>query len=70
MIAIWEEILSLSSIGINDDFFDLGGHSIKAIEVIGAIRKKLGLQLPLSCLFEHKTIKGLSEYIKIKRCTR
>ncbi|TNP23667.1 amino acid adenylation domain-containing protein [Bacillus sp. CD3-5] len=66
LIAIWEEILSLSSIGINDDFFDLGGHSIKAIEVIGAIRKKLGLQLPLSCLFEHKTIKGLSEYIKIK----
>ncbi|MDC2865509.1 non-ribosomal peptide synthetase [Bacillus sp. BP-3] len=61
---IWGEALNLTSVGINEDFFDLGGHSIKAIEVMGLIRKKLNLHIPLSCLFEYKTIKELSEYIK------
>ncbi|CAM4057720.1 hypothetical protein BAMA_00645 [Bacillus manliponensis] len=62
LVGIWEEVLNLQSVGVNEDFFDLGGHSIKAIEIIGLIRKRLGIHLPISCLFEYRTIRGISEY--------
>jgi|GEM_PF-520801 len=64
LCSIWEKILGTSPIGINEDFFDLGGHSIKAIEVVGAIRRKIGRDIPLSTLFEYRTIELLSEWLE------
>lgn len=64
LCSIWEKILGTSPIGINEDFFDLGGHSIKAIEVVGAIRKSLSRDIPLSILFEYRTIELLSEWLE------
>lgn len=61
--AIWKEILDLQHLNRNDDFFDIGGHSIKAIELISAIRKKMNIELPIAALFEYRTIAMLSNWI-------
>ncbi|MEW6731714.1 MAG: amino acid adenylation domain-containing protein, partial [Acidobacteriota bacterium] len=53
---LWEEIVNVSPIGIKDNFFYLGGHSLSALRLIAQIRKRFGQQLPLATLFEGPTI--------------
>ncbi len=60
---IWREILNLDEIGIHDNFFSLGGHSLHATRVISRIRKFLHLELPLGRLFEFPTIAGLAAFV-------
>ncbi|HFC12371.1 MAG TPA: non-ribosomal peptide synthetase, partial [Anaerolineae bacterium] len=62
--AIWCEILSLDSIGIYDDFFVLGGHSLSATQVIERIRIQFGIDFPLYHLFEKRTIAGLAQLLE------
>lgn len=61
---IWCQILGLSEAGINDNFFDLGGHSLKATALISRIHKEFNVEMPLREVFVSPTIKGLSTYIK------
>ncbi|MCS4475417.1 condensation domain-containing protein, partial [Clostridium botulinum] len=61
---IWSEILGIEKIGINDNFFDLGGHSLKATILISKIHKELNREVPLKELFKSPTIKELSKYIE------
>ncbi|MDB6053782.1 MAG: Non-ribosomal peptide synthetase component [Verrucomicrobiales bacterium] len=61
--AIWAEVLRLPQVGIDDNFFDLGGHSLKAIQCIVRIRENLGTELTLSNLIERPTIRGLAEVV-------
>jgi len=63
LAAIWRELLVVEEIGINDDFFDLGGQSLVAIKALSRIRDTFELDLPLRNLFEHPTIAGLAEVI-------
>ncbi|MCD6569379.1 MAG: amino acid adenylation domain-containing protein, partial [Deltaproteobacteria bacterium] len=60
---IWKEILGLDKVGIHDNFFDLGGHSLKVTQVVSRIRKKLGVDLPVRSVFEEPTIEGLCRVI-------
>jgi amino acid adenylation domain-containing protein/non-ribosomal peptide synthase protein (TIGR01720 family) len=60
---IWQEQLGIESVGINDDFFELGGDSLKAITIGGKIHKKMDAEIPLSEFFNHPTIRELSQYI-------
>ncbi len=61
---IWQKVLGLSSIGIQDNFFDLGGHSLAAVRVFSEIESALGCRLPLATLFKAPTIEQLSELIE------
>jgi len=45
LAAIWEDVLELESIGLNDSFFDLGGHSLLLMRVVARIKKELGIKL-------------------------
>ena len=57
---IWEEVLKCNKIGINDDFFALGGDSIKAIQVSSRLQN-IGLKIELKNIIEHSTIAELVE---------
>ncbi len=58
LVKLWAKVLSVSqdTIGITDDFFDLGGHSIRAMQLRGLIHKELGTKLQLKELFSESTI--------------
>ncbi|USG66582.1 amino acid adenylation domain-containing protein [Brevibacillus ruminantium] len=64
LAAIWQEVLNVGAIGINEDFFDLGGHSIKVIEMAGLLRKRMNVRLAPSDLFLYRTVEALSEYLQ------
>ncbi|HAO13792.1 MAG TPA: non-ribosomal peptide synthetase, partial [Planktothrix sp. UBA8407] len=57
---IWQEVLGLKTINIFDNFFDLGGHSLKAAQVISRLREKFSINIPLNYLFSEPTIAGLA----------
>ncbi|GJM33280.1 MAG: non-ribosomal peptide synthetase [Saprospiraceae bacterium] len=63
LTEIWKELLGLEEIGVHDNFFEIGGHSLIAIRVVLAIRKKLDTELEIKTLFEHKTIAQLAKFI-------
>ncbi|MGB8190633.1 MAG: amino acid adenylation domain-containing protein, partial [Chitinophagaceae bacterium] len=60
MAIIWQELLDLESIGIDDDFFEKGGHSLKAMRLLAAIEDKFGQRLSMRYLFATPTIRQLS----------
>ena len=61
--AIWAEILGVSQVGVQSNFFDLGGHSLRAIQVISRLYKAFGIELSLRSLFEAPTVAALAEKI-------
>jgi nonribosomal peptide synthetase DhbF len=58
--AVWAEILGLDPIGIDDDFFELGGDSLLAVRITVRAREALGRTVALQSLFESPTVKALS----------
>jgi bacitracin synthase 3 len=60
LASIWERILGVGRVGMNDNFFDLGGHSIKAIRIASAIAKELGQEVPLALIFQNPTPASLA----------
>ncbi len=62
--AIWAEVLGLNQIGVHSDFFEMGGHSLRATQVISRLYKIFGVELPLRAIFEAPTVAGLSEKIE------
>jgi hypothetical protein len=63
LVEIWEQYLPVERIGINDDFFDAGGHSLLANQVISRVQQEFGVDLPLRRLFEAPTIAELGVLI-------
>ena len=65
LVGLWAIILNIKSevISIDSNFFQLGGHSLKATILASRIHKELNLKLPLAEIFKNPTIRGLSEYI-------
>jgi len=53
---IWEKVLGVQPIGIKDNFFDLGGHSLLSVRLMAEIHKKFGKDLPISTLFQAPNI--------------
>ncbi|MEL6160846.1 MAG: amino acid adenylation domain-containing protein [Cyanobacteria bacterium J06554_11] len=58
---IWADILSLEQVSVYDNFFEIGGHSLLAAQVIARIQTTCGLTLPLAALFEFPTIAALAQ---------
>jgi thioesterase domain-containing protein/aryl carrier-like protein len=59
LVAIWSSILESDEFDLDDDFFDLGGTSVKAMQLQRAIRDKFGYDLPIGIIFENATIARL-----------
>jgi amino acid adenylation domain-containing protein len=60
LATIWKEILSLDLVGLHDDFFSLGGHSLRALQVTSRIRQHFHVDVPLRSFFSHPTLAGLA----------
>ncbi len=54
--GIWASILHLDRVGIDDDFFDLGGASLAALETVAATERQFSIELPDALVFEHRTL--------------
>jgi myxalamid-type nonribosomal peptide synthetase MxaA len=67
LAGIWLEILGLPRVGVHDDFFALGGHSLAATRLLHALRRAFGVDLPLRSLFRRPTIAGLAAEIAAAR---
>jgi acyl carrier protein len=59
VLAIWCDVLGVDDLGVTDNFFTVGGHSLAAIKVVSLIRERLGLSLPTNLLFERHTVRDL-----------
>jgi thioesterase domain-containing protein/acyl carrier protein len=64
LAAIWQQVLSLESIGTKDNFFDLGGDSSLAVRMFAEIEKTFKVKLPLATLYETPTIEELARVVR------
>jgi surfactin family lipopeptide synthetase C len=60
---IWQQVLAVDEVGVEDDFHDLGGHSLLLVQMIGKVRERLGRELPLAYLLPHRTVASLAEAV-------
>lgn len=63
LAKVWEKVLGVKDIGVNSDFFELGGNSIKAIQVISNLESNLNIKV--NDIFKHKTIKSIARNIGV-----
>jgi amino acid adenylation domain-containing protein/FkbM family methyltransferase len=66
LVAIWQSVLGKEKIGITDDFFSLGGHSLKATQIVMRTYQELDCEIDISSLFTSPTIAGLAQVIAEK----
>ncbi len=67
LVRIWGDVLRVDRVGIHDNFFALGGHSLSATQVVARLRDALGVDVPLRPLFESPTIARLAPVIDAHR---
>ncbi len=60
----WQDLLGVVNVGLDDDFFSLGGHSLIGVRLFAKIKKEYKVDLELAVLFESRTVRQLSELIR------
>ncbi|MBS7531083.1 amino acid adenylation domain-containing protein [Hazenella sp. IB182353] len=66
ILNIWKEILQVEAISVTDQFFDLGGHSLKATQIVTRVSRTFGVSFHLRELFKSATIRALAQVVEIK----
>jgi phthiocerol/phenolphthiocerol synthesis type-I polyketide synthase E len=67
LVGLWAEILGTSLIGVDDDFFALGGNSLVAVQLMARVRSRLGARLPMRSLFEAPTVAQMAQLVEAAR---
>lgn len=63
LCRLWQEVMRVERVGIHDNFFTLGGHSLMAVQVISRIKSEFAMEMPLSVLFAAPTVARMAEHI-------
>jgi amino acid adenylation domain-containing protein len=69
LAELWSQVLNVKQVGINDNFFDLRGHSLLATRLLSLVRETFEIEIPLRSLFDAPTIAALAENIEQARRT-
>ncbi|MED4711156.1 thioesterase domain-containing protein, partial [Bacillus pseudomycoides] len=64
LIRIWQDVLQIEDVHVNDDFFDRGGHSLLVIKLISKVREKFGKEIKVSALIENPTVEEIACLIR------
>ncbi|MFF0522326.1 non-ribosomal peptide synthase/polyketide synthase [Actinomadura nitritigenes] len=70
LASIWSDVLGLQRVGADDDFFDLGGHSIRATQVIARIRSRMHVDIPIAALFDTPVLSAFAVMVDQAALTR
>ncbi|MGR7943672.1 amino acid adenylation domain-containing protein [Paenibacillus sp. M.A.Huq-81] len=63
LIRIWQQVLGVQPIGVKEDFFNIGGHSLRAMLLVTRIHKAMGIRVTLRDIFQHPSVEELAKYI-------
>jgi acyl carrier protein len=63
LAAIWRDLLGVASVGVHDNFFDLGGNSLLALVMVGRVEAELGRSIPLASLFEGPPLREVARWL-------
>jgi amino acid adenylation domain-containing protein len=63
LAEVWQKVLGIERVGVHDNFFDLGGHSLMLVKAHSQMQEVLDLELPMIELFKYPTISALAEYL-------
>jgi acyl carrier protein len=61
LTGVWSDVLQLEQVGIYDNFFEIGGHSLRAIQLVARIQDILSVDVPLRHIFDYPTPASLAE---------
>ena len=64
LLRIWQAVLKRDNLGIHDDFFAMGGHSVLAVSLIAEIEREFGIRLPIAILMRSQTISLLAPHLR------
>jgi acyl carrier protein len=64
LAEVWQEVLGVRQVGMNDDFFEIGADSLSATRAFARINRSLGIRLSLRCIFENTTVAKLAAVIR------
>lgn len=63
LVEVWREVLEVDQVGVEENFFDLGGHSLLMLQLQGRLKAAIERELTMMEMFEHPTIKALAEHL-------
>jgi amino acid adenylation domain-containing protein len=66
LAALWQQILGLDEIGVLDSFYDLGAHSLQAVQLAAAVATAFGVEIPVADLLQRSTIAAIAEDIEMQ----
>ena len=70
LAALWSKLLRIDRVGLQDNFFDLGGNSLLALQMIAKIHQEEGIDIPVLKLYQHPTIAGIAAFLNNQGTTK